>query len=126
MLLTGNYRCIRADGMLSIHEAVYANLDRSREIYDWVKNLCCRLGAQEADLVLFEKYASAAEGLDNASSVARALGSGAERIERVDCLVRRIALQQGLQFAMLDEIVQLVDERLARNRMRIDGRAVRP
>jgi hypothetical protein len=44
------------------------------------------------------------------------LFGGAEHIERVDCLVRRIAKQQGLQSETLDEIVTLVDERLGRNR----------
>jgi hypothetical protein len=116
MLLAGNYRCIRRDGMISIHEAVYANIDQSRAIYDWVRQLCIRLGAADADLVPFEKYAQAAEGLTKPSSAARALFGGAEHIERVDCLVCQIARQQGLQSDMLDEIVTLVDERLAKNR----------
>ena len=67
-------------------------------------------------MVPFEKYAKAAEGLGKPSSAARALFGGAAHIERVDCLVRRIARQQGLQFDALDEIVTLVDERLDRNR----------
>ena len=67
-------------------------------------------------MVPFEKYAKAAEGLAKPSSAARALFGGAEHIERVDCLVRRIARQQGLQSDTLDEIVALVDERLAKNR----------
>jgi hypothetical protein len=115
MLLAGNYRCIRRDGMVSIKEAVHADLDKSREIYDWVGKLCTRLGAEDADLVPFEKYAKAAEGLAKPSSAARALFGGAEHIERVDCLVRRIADQQGLQSDTLDEMVALVDKRLARN-----------
>jgi hypothetical protein len=102
--------------MISIHDAVHAAPDRSREIYDWVWDLCKRLGADDADLVPFEKYAKAAEGLANPSSAARALFGGAEHIERVDCLIRRIAAQQGMQCEMLDEIVALVDERLAKNR----------
>jgi len=36
----------------------------------------------------------------------------------VDCLVRRIAKQQGLESGTLDEIVTLVDERLKNNRAR--------
>ena len=67
-------------------------------------------------MVPFEKYAKAAEGLANPSSAARTLFGGAEHIERVDCLVRRIASEQGLQSETLDEIVTLVDERLAKNR----------
>jgi hypothetical protein len=116
MLLTGNYRCIRRDGMISIHEAVHGDIDRSREIYEWVWKLCTRLGAEDADMVPFEKYARAAEGLANPSSAARALFGGAEHIERVDCLIRRIARQHGRQSDALDEIVTLVDERLAKNR----------
>jgi hypothetical protein len=116
MLVAGNYRCIRRDDMIPIQEAVHANTYQSREIYDWVRKLCVGLGAEDADLVPFEKYAKAAEGLANPSSVARALFGGAEHIERVDCLIRRIARQQGLQSDTLDEIVTLVDERLGRNR----------
>jgi hypothetical protein len=116
MLIAGNYRCIRRDDMISIKEAVHANIDKSREIYDWVCKVCTGLGAENADLVPFEKYAQAADGLAKPSSAARALFGGAEHVERVDCLVRRIAQQQGLQSDTLDEIVPLVDERLARNR----------
>jgi hypothetical protein len=116
MLIAGNYRCIRRDDMIPITEAVHANIDKSREIYDWVRKLCTRLGADDADLVPFEKYARAAEGLAKPSSAARALFGGAAHIERVDCLVRRIADQQGMQSDTLDEIVALVDERLAKNR----------
>jgi hypothetical protein len=116
MLIAGNYRCIRRDGMISIKEAVHGNIDKSREIYDWVWKVCNRLGAADADMVPFEKYAKAVEGIASPSSAARALFGGAEHIERVDCLVRRIARQQGLQSVTLDEIVTLVDERLARNR----------
>src|SRR5947207_14188625 len=102
--------------MISIKEAVHADIDRSREVYDWVWKVCKGLGAEDADLVPFEKYARAAEGLTKPSSAARALFGGAEHIERVDCMVRRIAGQQGLQSDTLDEIVTLVDERLAKNR----------
>jgi hypothetical protein len=116
MLIAGNYRCIQRDDMISIKEAVHANLAKSREIYDWVWKLCTRLGADDADMVPFEKYAKAAEGLAKPSSAARALFGGAEHIERVDCLVRRIASQEGMQSDALDEIVALVDERLGKNR----------
>lgn len=124
MLLTGNYRCIHPDDMIPIKEAVHANLDRSREIYAWVRKLCIGLGAADVDLVPFEKYAKAAEGLARPSTAARALGGGAEHIERVDCLVQRIAHQQGLQSDTLDEIVSRVDGWLAKNRRA--GAARRP
>ena len=116
MLITGNYRCILADRMISIKEAVHGDLPRSRQIYEWVSKLCTGLGADEADLVPFDKYAKAAEGLGKPSSAARALFGGAAHIERVDCLVRRVAGQQGQTLDTLDEIVTLVDRRLAGNR----------
>ena len=116
MLITGNYRCILADRMIPIKEAVHGDLGKSRGVYDWVTKLCLGLGADEADRVPFEKYAKAAEGLGKPSSAARALFGGAAHIERVDCLVRRVAGQQGQTFDTLDEIVRLVDARLAGNR----------
>jgi hypothetical protein len=116
MLIAGNYRCIRPDDMIPIKEAVHGNVAKSREVYEWVAKLCARLGAEAADLVPFEKYAQAAEGLGKPSSAARALFGGAQHIERVDSLVRRIARQLGLHSDTLHEIVTLVDERLGRNR----------
>src|SRR6185436_6626085 len=116
MLMTGNYRCILADRMIPIKEAVHGDIDRSRKVYDWVTRLCQSLGVDEADLVPFEKYAKAAEGLGKPSSAARALFGGAAHIERVDCLVRRIAAQQGQSLDTLDETVRLIDQRLAGNR----------
>ncbi|MBI4475247.1 MAG: hypothetical protein HY646_21470 [Acidobacteria bacterium] len=116
MLMAGNYRCIRREEMIPIRDAVHGNVTASREVYDWVRKLCLGLGAADEDLVPFDKYAKAAEGLAKPSSAARALFGGAEHIERVDCLVRRIARQQGLQSEILDEIVTLVDERLEKNR----------
>ncbi len=116
MLLAGNYRCIGPDDLIPIKEAVHGNVKASREVYDWARKLCTRLGATDADMVPFEKYAKAAEGLAKPSSAARALFGGARHIERVDCLVRQIAQQQGLQSDTVDEIVTLVDQRLGKNR----------
>ncbi|HEY1229324.1 MAG TPA: hypothetical protein VGF26_18605, partial [Ramlibacter sp.] len=39
MLLTGNYRCIQADGMIAIRDAVHGDIERSRRIYQWVVDL---------------------------------------------------------------------------------------
>ena len=116
MLITGNYRCVQRDEMISIKDAVHGDLETSAEIYDWVRQLCVRLGASDADLVPFEKYAKAAQGLGKPSSAARALFGGAKHIERVDCLVRRIARQQGMESEAVDEVVTLVDARLEKNR----------
>jgi hypothetical protein len=116
MLLTGNYRCVRSTDMVSIRDAVHGDIEQSRRMYGWVSALCVELGAGADDLVPFDKYAKAAEGLSKPSSAARALAGGAERIERVDSLVQRIALQRGLQSETLDNIVAVVDQRLASNR----------
>ena len=116
MLLTGNYRCVQKGEVRSIRDAVHGDLERSRAVYSWVGTLCKGLGAADGDLVPFEKYASAALGLTKPSSAARALYGGAPNIERVDCLVRSIAARRGMQLADVDEIVALVDERLAANR----------
>jgi hypothetical protein len=116
MLMAGNYRCIRPDTMIAIKDAVHGDVDASRAVYDWVWHLCTGLGADEGDLVPFDKYAAAAAGLGKPSSAARALFGGAEHIERVDCLIRRIARLRGLQSETLDEIVTLVDDRLEKNR----------
>ena len=59
MLMAGNYRCIRRDGMIPIREAVHADPARSQAMYDWVCKLCKALGALDADLVPFERYAKA-------------------------------------------------------------------
>ena len=116
MLLTGNYRCVTPNGPRSIKDAVHADLEELRSVDDWVRKLCMKLGASPGDLVPFEKYAAAAEGLSRPSSAARALFAGAPNIERVDRLVQAIAAQKGMRNAILDETVAMVDARLAENR----------
>ena len=116
MLMAGNYRCVTKDGMRTIKETVHSDLEASRAVYNWVIALCKSLGAQEKDLVPFEKYAAAALSLQSPSSAARALFGGAPNIERVDRLVRAIAAQKGMQSKVLDETVALVDARLEVNR----------
>jgi len=116
MLIAGNYRCITKDGMRSIKDSVHSDIDASRAAYDWVVDLCTSLGANEKDLVPFEKYAAAAQSLMSPSSAARALFGGAPNIERVDRLVQTIAAQKGKRLAALDEVVQLVDAKLEQNR----------
>ena len=115
MLLAGNYRCIRPDGPRPIREAVHDDVAAAREIYDWVRALSIDLGATEDDLVPFEKYAAAADGLANPSSVARAVLAGAPNVERVDRLVQTIAAGRGMRSHAVDEIVALVDGKIAAN-----------
>ncbi|CAN0578965.1 unnamed protein product, partial [Ectocarpus sp. 12 AP-2014] len=86
MLLTGNYRCVQPDGVRPICEAVQGDLELSRTIYGKVDQITTLLGADPSDLVPFEKYAKAAEGLLKPSSAARAIDGGADAIERVDLL----------------------------------------
>jgi hypothetical protein len=116
MLIAGNYRCVTKEGIRSIKEAVHSDLEASRAMYNWVVKLCVSLGANEKDLVPFEKYAAAAQGLQSPSSAARALHAGAPNIERVDRLVQTIAAQKGMRSEVLDEVVRLVDAKLAANR----------
>jgi len=116
MLMAGNYRCVTKDGIRPIKEAVRGDLQASRDVYTWVVKLCVALGANETDLVPFEKYAAAAQSLGSPSSAARALDAGAPNIERVDRLVQAVAAQKGMRSAALDEIVRLVDAKLESNR----------
>jgi len=116
MLLTGNYRCVQKDDMRPIKEAVHSDIELSRSIYNWVGKVCQSIGAAEEDLVPFEKYAKAAEGLLKPSSAARALLAGAPNIERTDLLLKSIAAQKGMQLDAVDETVAKVDVWLEGNR----------
>src|SRR6266581_1732750 len=116
MLLAGNYRCVQKDGMRPIKDAVHSDLEASRSVYNWVVKLCVSLGANEKDLVPFEKYANAALSLLTPSSAARALANGAPNIERTDRLVQTIAAQKGMRLAAVDQTVALVDGWLEKNR----------
>ena len=120
MLLTGNYRCIQAEGMRPIKDAVLgqtpADVAQSKDIYEWVAKLCVTMGASPDDLVPFDKYAAAANGLAKPSSAARALAGGATNIERVDMIVQTFAAQLGMQNASVDHTVSVVNGWLAKNR----------
>ena len=116
MLLAGNYRCVTKTGIRPIKEAVHGDLEASRAVYDYVVKLCMTLGANPKDLVPFEKYAAAAQGLASPSSAARALDAGAPNIERVDRLVQAVGRQKNMRLVAIDEIVALVDAKLEQNR----------
>lgn len=85
-------------------------------MYEWVLELCRRLGADRRVLVPFRLYAAAASALTAPSSAARALAGGAEHIERVDSLVQTLARQHGMDSVCLDDIVRRVDAALSLNR----------
>lgn len=116
MLMAGNYRCLSDGSTLSIREAVHRDLAASRSVFDAVAELCKALGAEDSDLVPFDKYASAAHSLESPSSVARALAAGATDVERVDLLVKTIADHMGRPLGAIDDIVARVDARLVSNR----------
>jgi hypothetical protein len=116
MLLAGNYRCVTKDGMRTAQEAVHSDIETSRSVYNFVNDLCVKLGANPADLVPFEKYAAAAQSLVRPASAARALNNGLPNIERADKLVQLIAKQKGLSHPVIDAGVALVDSRLEANR----------
>jgi len=116
MLLTGNYRCVTKDGAVNIQEAVHKDIEASRSVYNFVVDLCVKLGANRDDLVPFEKYAAAAQSLVRPSSAARALNNGVPNIERADKLVQLIARSMGLSHPVIDATVALVDARLDANR----------
>jgi hypothetical protein len=118
MLLAGNYRCITKDDMRTAQEAVHSDIETSRSVYNFVNDLCVKLGASPDDLVPFEKYAAAAQSLVRPASAARALQNGAPNIERADKLVQLIARQKGLSHPLIDEIVARVDSRLEANRQK--------
>jgi hypothetical protein len=116
MLLAGNYRCVTKDGMRTAQEAVHTDIETSRSVYNFVNDLCVKLGAAPGDLVPFEKYAAAAQSLVRPASAARALNNGVPNIERADKLVQLIAKQKGLSHPVIDAGVALVDARLEANR----------
>ena len=116
MLLAGNYRCVTTDGMRTAQEAVHSDIETSRSVYNFVNDLCVKLGASSEDLVPFEKYAAAAQSLTRPASAARALNNGVPNIERADKLVQLIAKQKGLSHPTIDATVALVDARLEANR----------
>ena len=121
MLLAGNYRCITEDGMRNTQDAVHANIEESRSVYNFVFDMCVALGAQPNDLVPFEKYAAAAQSLSRPASAARALQNGAPNIERADKLVQLIARSKGMSHPAIDAQVALVDRRLEINRKKLAG-----
>ena len=119
MLLAGNYRCVQKDKMIPIKDAVHADIEASRSVYNWVAKLCMSLGAAEKDLVPFEKYAAAAQSLGSPSSAARALAAGAPNIERTDRLVQTLGAQKGMRSDVVDRTVALVDGWLEANRRKV-------
>lgn len=117
MLLTGNYRCVRESGPQSIRDAVHSDLERSKEIYEYVGQIVQELGGDADDMVPFGKYAKAAESLMKPSSVARAIAAGAPLVERVDMLVHLLGKSLNRENEEVEQIVTTVDAALQPNRV---------
>ncbi|MFT4784548.1 MAG: hypothetical protein ACI9IV_002295 [Paracoccaceae bacterium] len=115
MLLTGNYRCVTRSGVRPIKEAVHGDLAASEAIYSYIDALAQKLGADASDQVPFVKYANAAENLLKPSSVARAVDSGAAKVERVDIVVKLIGDALGIENADVSETVSTLNARLLAN-----------
>ena len=95
---------------------MHQDLKLTQDVYDWVVDLCLKMGGDATDFVPFEKYAKAAESLITPSSAARALAAGAKNIERVDRLVQAIGASMGMHHDEVDATVARVDMWLEKNR----------
>ncbi len=115
MLLTGNYRCITEGEPRAIREAVHSDVELSRDVYGFVDSVAQKLGASPDELVPFDKYAKAAEGLLKPSSAARSVAGGSAVIERVDKMVQMIARALDMDHAEVNRTVATVDAQLAKN-----------
>lgn len=115
MLIAGNCRCVAPDGIRSIRDAVLADIEASRAIYEQVSALVLGLGAEAKDMVAFAAYAKAAEQLDRPSSLARGLAAGATAVERIDRLVLNLMRMNGRDIASVAPIVATIQDRLERN-----------
>ena len=116
MLLAGNYRCVTKDGMRTAQEAVHSDIETSRSVYNFVVDLCVKLGAKPEDMVPFERVRRGGAIADPPGLGCARLQNGAPNIERADKLVQLIAAQRGLHNAAIDAQVALVDARLEANR----------
>ena len=119
MLITGNFRCCTGAAPIAITDAVNNDRVTSKKIYEWVASLCQKLaheaGYSDVPLVPFERYADAASSLILPSSLARGLHNGATRVERVDKLVKGLALGHGMKSDYLEEIISRVESALSAN-----------
>ena len=96
MLMAGNYRCIRRDEMIPIKEAVHGNVDGSRAVYDWVVETLRRASAPwREDWCRSTSTPKPPKDWANRHLRRGRCSAVRNTIERVDCLVRRIARQQG-------------------------------
>ncbi len=115
MLIAGNCRCVKPDGIVTIAEAILSDPDASRAVYDAVFALVIKLGAEPEIMVPFDAYAKAAAQLTRPSSAARAIDGGAVRIERIDRLVLNLMRANRLDTSLIEPIAELIEKRLVAN-----------
>lgn len=120
MLITGNCRCMHPDGTIrSIAEAVHDRIQESGEIYDLVAHIAMAAGASDRDIVPFRTYAAAARQLSRPSSLARALASGAQRVERIDLMILHVARALNQPTGAISKVSRIIESLLARNAARL-------
>jgi hypothetical protein len=116
MLLTGNYRCVTKDRR---HHHQGSGAFRPRGVAFGLQLSCATSASswgRAGDLVPFEKYAAAADGLTRPSSAARALNNGAPTSNARTSWCRPLRRRKGLRNPIIDATVALVDARLEANR----------
>ena len=104
MLITGNYRCINNNELISIRDAVYNDTNHSEKIYNEVQSLCLSLGAKKDDLISFESYLKVAKKLTAPSSVSRLAFSKNKNFERLDKLVEIISSLKNIKITDINLI----------------------
>lgn len=122
MLITGNCRCVREQGVspLPISEVVSRDRDQSQILYTSINNALIKVGVPVSILVPFEKYLIASARLSRPSSIALALESGATDVERIDLMVQALlSLHDDNNTAanLVADIVDRIDRRLSLNRI---------
>lgn len=112
MLIAGNYRCVTSGEPIAIKDAVFADVEQTRTIYDQVLKLCLSLGASGTDLVPFGAYCKAAQQLDKPSSVSRAAELPGAKLERMDLLIHTLCNIHDVAVPELDRIVERIENKL--------------
>lgn len=106
MLITGNYRCLNKNHLMSIQEIVNQNIGVSEEIYNEVLALCRSLGATDKDLIKFQSYLKVANKLTSPSSVARLAFAKNKNFERLDILIKSLCNIKKIKIKNIDQIIQ--------------------
>jgi len=110
MLITGNYRCLENNKLISIHDAVNNDVKLSEKIYNEVQEICKSLGASNNELINFENYLKATRKLNAPSSVARLAFSKVRNFERLDKLIKILCEKKNIHISVIDKIIKNFDK----------------